>query len=271
MHSDTTLEWLETITKEVGMMMRAFRDKTASQFDTLELPRERDARARRQAGAMLQQPDYQAQAPLTTSSTNQASRKTRKLNLFTYKFHAMGDYVSFIRLFGTTDNYSTQIGELAHRMVKALYGLTNKRDATKQIAKRYNREKHLRQAKVNLQKAKKLEQLGKGKGLSVQILSRHTHHVGMEMSTVEEDMKISPDLHHFISENNNHPISLHSFLLDENREDPAKKDFWPKLQDHLLGRLLGRDFDGDSYGSFTNNERNSIDLYKKRFYAVKTM
>ncbi|KAJ3792034.1 hypothetical protein GGU11DRAFT_750655 [Lentinula aff. detonsa] len=271
MHSDTTLEWLETITKEVGMMMRAFRDKTASQFDTLELPRERDARARRQAGAMSQQPDYQAQAPLATSSTNQASRKTRKLNLFTYKFHAMGDYVLFIRLFGTTDNYSTQIGELAHRMVKALYGLTNKRDATKQIAKRYNREKHLRQAKVNLQKAKKLKQLGKGKGLSVQILSRHTHHVGMEMSTVEEDMKISPDLHHFISENNNHPISLHSFLLDENREDPAKKDFWPKLQDHLLGRLLGRDFDGDSYGSFTNNERNSIDLYKKRFYAVKTM
>ncbi|KAJ3724112.1 hypothetical protein DFJ43DRAFT_1003317 [Lentinula guzmanii] len=162
-------------------------------------------------------------------------------------------------------------GELAHRTVKALYGLTNKRDATKQIAKRYNREKHLRQAKANLQKAKKLEQVGKGKGLSVQILSQHTHHVGMEMSTVKEDMKISPDLHHFISENNNHPISLHSFLLDQNREDPAKKDFWPKLQDHLLGRLLGRDFDGDSYGSFTDNEQNSIDLYKKKFYAVKTM
>jgi len=31
------------------------------------------------------------------------------LNLFTYKLHALGDYVRTIRAFGTTDSYSTQI------------------------------------------------------------------------------------------------------------------------------------------------------------------
>lgn len=36
-------------------------------------------------------------------------RKTKKFNLNTYKFHAMGDYVRSIRLFGTTDSFTTQI------------------------------------------------------------------------------------------------------------------------------------------------------------------
>ncbi|KAJ3825180.1 hypothetical protein F5880DRAFT_1611327 [Lentinula raphanica] len=271
LHSETTLGWLETITKEVGKLMRAFRDKTALDFETFELPREQEARAQRQGGTQA-------------SSTNQSgSKKVRILNLFTYKFHAMGDYVPTIRLFATTDNYSTQIGELAHRTVKALYGLTNKRNASKQIAKRYNREKRLQQAKASLKKAKKLGQAGDPGATITQILDRHPHHVGMELSTVEEDMKISPDVHHFISENTNHPVFLHmldsvgrtfqqhTFLVNENRDDPAKQDFWPKLQDHLLGRLLKRDFDGDSYGPFTDTERNSIDLYKKKFYAAKTM
>ncbi|KAJ3991076.1 hypothetical protein F5050DRAFT_1555962, partial [Lentinula boryana] len=105
LHSEAMLEWLETTTKEVGIMMWAFRDKSASRFDTVEIPHEQDARARHQANALSQQPQSQMQVP----SANQATRKTQTLNLFTYKFHAMGDYVSFIHLFGTTDNYSMQI------------------------------------------------------------------------------------------------------------------------------------------------------------------
>jgi hypothetical protein len=41
------------------------------------------------------------------SSTS--SRKAKFLNLFTVKFHFLGDYVHHIRLFGTTDSYSTQL------------------------------------------------------------------------------------------------------------------------------------------------------------------
>jgi hypothetical protein len=34
---------------------------------------------------------------------------TKQFNLNTYKFHALGDYVSMIRMFGTTDSFTTQV------------------------------------------------------------------------------------------------------------------------------------------------------------------
>lgn len=36
-------------------------------------------------------------------------RRSKTLNLYTYKWHAIGDVVPAIKLFGTTDSYSTQI------------------------------------------------------------------------------------------------------------------------------------------------------------------
>jgi len=86
MHTDSTLDLLEGVTRELGRLMRQFRDKTSDEFDTVELPRETGAH---KGGAR--------------------SSKRKRLNLNTYKFHALGDYVATIRLFGTTDSYSTQV------------------------------------------------------------------------------------------------------------------------------------------------------------------
>jgi hypothetical protein len=56
--------------------------------------------------------------PLATASTNSSQGqpsgpsprgKKKGLNLFTVKLHFLGDYVRHIRLFGTTDSYSTQL------------------------------------------------------------------------------------------------------------------------------------------------------------------
>jgi len=82
LHTDSTLDLLESVTREFGRLTRQFRDKTWDKFNTVELPREAGAR---KGGAK------------------------KKLNLNTYKFHALGDYVATIRLFGTTDSYSTQL------------------------------------------------------------------------------------------------------------------------------------------------------------------
>jgi len=38
-----------------------------------------------------------------------SGRKLKNLNLFTYKWHALGDYVPAICLFGGTDGFSTQV------------------------------------------------------------------------------------------------------------------------------------------------------------------
>jgi hypothetical protein len=38
-----------------------------------------------------------------------SARKPKNLNLFTYKWHALGDYVWAIHLFGGTDGLSMQV------------------------------------------------------------------------------------------------------------------------------------------------------------------
>jgi len=86
MHTESTLDLLNAVTRGFGRLMRQFRDKTSEEFDTTELPHETGTR---KGGAR--------------------SSKKKKLNLNTYKFHALGDYVATIHLFGTTDSYSTQV------------------------------------------------------------------------------------------------------------------------------------------------------------------
>ena len=47
-------------------------------------------------------------------------RRPKVLNLSTYKLHALGDYTSQIRMFGTTDSYSTQsVGHIVLRMLSS--------------------------------------------------------------------------------------------------------------------------------------------------------
>lgn len=153
-HTDFTLDHLEELTKEFGLLMRQFRDLSCSQFQTVELPREIEGRKRRRQRAQAKQspasigtevrseptavsssntniPASTAQPTPSTananattitsnmspntpptpaaSSSTSASRKLKTLNIFTYKFHSLGDYVWTIRLFGGTDSFSTQL------------------------------------------------------------------------------------------------------------------------------------------------------------------
>ncbi|KAG2058771.1 hypothetical protein BDR06DRAFT_980185 [Suillus hirtellus] len=65
----------------------------------LQLPKEKQARQQRFA-----------QHSQTNATSLESSRvRTKMFNLNTYKFHAMADYVSTIRFFGTTDSYTTQM------------------------------------------------------------------------------------------------------------------------------------------------------------------
>lgn len=106
MHTDATLDHLESLTKEFGHLMREFRKHTCSQFQTVELPRELAARNRQQQ--RVQAKAFNQSNPNTGSS----SRKQKVLNLFTPKFHSLGDYVQTIRMFGSTDSFSTQVVSL---------------------------------------------------------------------------------------------------------------------------------------------------------------
>ena len=138
MHSDGTLLLLEELTTEFGQLIRQFRDLTCSQFKTVELSRETAARKRRGAkqqtavasavphsslkltpannpnvgmpSSMTTSNNVTASAPLQQQPSGPSLRANNKgLNLFTVKLHFLGDYVRHIRLFGTTDSYSTQL------------------------------------------------------------------------------------------------------------------------------------------------------------------
>jgi len=75
-----------------------------------------------------------------------------------------------------------------------------------------------------------------------------------------------------MSNSRNDPVNIYSFVR-ENQDDPAFKGFMPKLKDHILGRLLERDYEGDMYGNseFTDDERNSVRIAGERLYRCKTV
>lgn len=97
-HSDSTLGFLDETFKVLSKQLRKFRDITCTAFTTLELPKEKAARQHRIAKSNNAPSDSSAPEP-----------RVKKFNLNTYKFHSMGDYVRTIKLFGTTDSFTTQI------------------------------------------------------------------------------------------------------------------------------------------------------------------
>src|ERR1700709_890440 len=101
MHTDDTLDLLDTITIKFGKQLRHFQKHTCIAFKTQELRREAERRQRRR----LQSLGSNGEA---TISTHQTARRSKTFNLQTYKLHALGDYSTSIRNFGMTDSYSTE-------------------------------------------------------------------------------------------------------------------------------------------------------------------
>lgn len=102
MQTEVTLKHLENATVVIGKELRSFRDTISAAYTCKELPRETSCRARHQRRKKTSSGDAAPQLP-------DILPKVKLLNLCTYKLHALGDYVHNIRLFGTTDSYSTQI------------------------------------------------------------------------------------------------------------------------------------------------------------------
>ena len=102
LHSDDSLGLLDQSLKNLSMQLRRFVKVTCAAFETKELPSEVKARQRHQ----------QTQAEkrnMTDVPSSSGSPHTKRINMHTYKFHALGDYVNTIKLFSTTDSYTTQI------------------------------------------------------------------------------------------------------------------------------------------------------------------
>jgi hypothetical protein len=129
LHTESTVNDLETSTTRLGEMLREFSGTVCPAYATYDLPSEEAARVRRKATAAkkveAQASNKEKKKPLHGSTigkkkaeltkskgggpTSQSSSRRRRLfNLVTYKLHALGWYPRAIRLFGASDNYNTQ-------------------------------------------------------------------------------------------------------------------------------------------------------------------
>ncbi|KAF8834352.1 hypothetical protein BDN67DRAFT_985387 [Paxillus ammoniavirescens] len=138
MHTDETLNVLEMVTCSLGNELRTFVGVTCVTFSTRELPHEAEACRRWQA--------RQNAGRDTNSSTNMSNTgncHTKVLNLQTYKLHAPGDYATQIRLYGTTDSYTSQASELEHRTSKGCFPRTHQKETTPQLASIKHRQTHI--------------------------------------------------------------------------------------------------------------------------------
>lgn len=116
LHTDSTLKLLDDLTTSLGSQLRHFANVVCPAFQTEALPKEiriSDKKGRNQT------PKSKSDMTISSRAISKSKAKTPKppmpkksnqklFNLKTYKVHALGDYVEHIRLFGTTDSYSTE-------------------------------------------------------------------------------------------------------------------------------------------------------------------
>lgn len=101
LHTEDTLKSLDETTVTLGAQVRSFVHDVCPEFQTVELPREQRARARREARANAAH-DSALPAPQTSKA-----QKEKSLNINTVKLHSLGDYAPFIRECGSSDAYSS--------------------------------------------------------------------------------------------------------------------------------------------------------------------
>lgn len=119
LHTERTLELFEKSIKTLGEAVRRFETVTCAAYDTKELPRETAARGRREAAAAAAKTGDKTSASGRSKGKGKAaapkaprkpagSSRHVKFQASTVKWHSFGDYVAYIRAYGTLDVSSTQ-------------------------------------------------------------------------------------------------------------------------------------------------------------------
>ncbi|KAH9169480.1 hypothetical protein EDB89DRAFT_2098737, partial [Lactarius sanguifluus] len=263
LHTESTVCELELSTTRLGRILRKFAKTTCEEFITFDLPSEEAARGRRKAARATKNPT--GSNPQTTSKGKQKARqrKPRKFNMCTYKMHALGDYARCIRLFGASDGYSTQTGELEHRRCKRFYPRVHKgkRHYKRGIAKHVHREHAIhnigKELNLDMSRPVKRRKLSTPDGQ----LETGVAHKGLPQAPPQQRYQLPERSHHIV---------MLDVFLRENRRDPAVKDFLPCLRDHLLARILHREYDGDDI-PFSDAQRAEVQFRGCKLYQHKVL
>ncbi|TDL15717.1 hypothetical protein BD410DRAFT_732279, partial [Rickenella mellea] len=248
MHTDSSLDLMDILTAEMSTSLQKFKQDTCQAFETFELPKEAEARARRTARKAAT--DVDTCTKKRKASSPPSSRRKKVFSMASVKPHFLGYYTRHIRLFGTTDSYNTQIGESEHRVVKRRYAKTNKVRPTSQIARHERKHAHLKAIRARFEAKKLKAEKRTAKRLEVEpslepLDPTHHHHIGVEA---------------------NSSIDVGQFVRGH-RGDPAVKDFLYHLKEHILCQI-----DRDSGASLQDctphaqKERDALFIQNNRLH-----
>ncbi|KZV69074.1 hypothetical protein PENSPDRAFT_735574 [Peniophora sp. CONT] len=251
MHTDTSLRVLDEVTVLLAKSLRHFAEVTCKAFpNTVETDKEYRARCeahrRRNVGNL--------------SASGPGERQKRTFNLATYKLHALGDYVAIIRQFGTTDSYSTQIGELEHRIVKLRYGRTNRRNVTSQLVKLSVLET------IHERMNDELEETWASQASEAASSTSRPASSSLDSSADFDEIERT----YGIANDESNAINVSGWLLDaQQRTDPAFEGFERRLKQHLLARQQNAVIVSDE-PDYTEGELRGVILRHDQIYRHAT-
>ncbi|KEP45340.1 hypothetical protein V565_285640 [Rhizoctonia solani 123E] len=251
-HTPTTLDRLRAQTAALGRRLRRFEKDITPRYATVETDQEFELRSRREARELIRR-----RAEATTSITQDATKRQTGFSLKTYKLHALGGYVDAIKMFGTTDSYSTQISELEHRRAKAKARRTNLVNVVKDINKLDRREVHLSRRAEQLAEAQASEQAATS--LSNDFMPEpSSNELGTEDDDVSGRLPVPNERYH-IGERGTRIYLAH--FLASRANDPAIQDFILNLKNHILFRLHSSSaIASQSEQPFTDDERRRVSI-----------
>jgi hypothetical protein len=101
-HTEDTLNFFDTVTVVLGQTIQKFNCIVCAHYYTTEMPHKYAARGKQKSKLASQN--------LNSNLVNEvmSGPKRKRLNLNTYKYHALGDCTDTIQQFGTIDSFSTQ-------------------------------------------------------------------------------------------------------------------------------------------------------------------
>ncbi|KAJ2920916.1 hypothetical protein H1R20_g16181, partial [Candolleomyces eurysporus] len=284
MQTEPTLVILEQATTLLGEQYRSFIEETAN-IKTLELPKEAERRmkaASKKSSKAKSSPSFRiVQAAKSSSSVpilsergvaiesnvaqvqhppnvrgNKTTRRAKKLNISTIKFHVIGHYPKVIRYFGPSDLFSTEWGEHWHGKSKGWSKRTSRKFIRKEIS-----QHERRQARV--------------KRIRRRILSNAKSEEARELREQQEAAR-NPDIHHHIGQSRQKAILCTKFFQNGSLStDVACSSFIRNLKQHLLPRFFAAaepNLDAQQLSEgIQAQEWANIILKDNRFYSHKIM
>ncbi|KZT63257.1 hypothetical protein DAEQUDRAFT_780622 [Daedalea quercina L-15889] len=250
LHTERTLALFEESVKTLGKAMRRFQSVTCPAFQTKELPREVAARGRRQAAATARtrgKGKAKASASTTARRVAVGGPRPKGFNLNTYKFHSLGDAPTAVRQMQSQSTSSDQPA-------------TAQQFPTRRTGNRRHRLVSTGQNRRS--------QGENSEGLRPLISSERRG--GVLPFTADEHLgPTPPDARYHVADSQRHWEDIPSWIA-KHRNDPATRNFLPRLKDHLLGRMLRRPFETDEQ-QFTPVDHRRVLIDKDRMYLHKVL